>query len=59
MPECKLMLVNNQSHHSYTLACPERRKIIQFRLKKINLIYHHEAKCISGDLVGDVMVVDA
>lgn len=53
------MLVNNQSHHSYTLACPERRKIIQFRLKKINLIYHHEAKCISGDLVGDVMVVDA
>lgn len=51
----KIVLVNNQGYHSYTLACPERNQIIQFRLKNLCTNFIDEAKEIYGDLVCQVV----
>ena len=46
-----VMLVNNQGATSYTLMCPTRQKIIQFRLNKLDTTFLDKAKEIYGDLV--------
>lgn len=51
----KLVLVNNQGYHSYTLACSEHNQIIQFRLKELSIKFIDEAKEIYGDLVSSVI----
>ena len=51
----KIVLVNNQGYHSYTLACPKSKQIIQFRLKELNLEFIDEARKIHGDLVSRVV----
>lgn len=51
----KIVLVNNQGCHSYTLACPESNLIIQFRLKELETKFIDEAKTIYGDLVNQVV----
>lgn len=50
----RIFLVNNQGFHSYTLACPERSQIIQFRLKELRTMFVDEAKEIYGNLVSRV-----
>lgn len=51
----KIVLVNNQGFHSYTLACPESNHIIQFRLKELCTKFIDEAKEIYGHLVSGVV----
>lgn len=51
----KIVLVNNQGYHSYTLACPKNNQIVQFRLKELNVESVDEAKKIHGDLVSRVV----
>lgn len=48
-----LALVNHQGCNSYTLICPERDRIIQFRAPELNTKAIDEAKQIHGDLVAD------
>lgn len=55
MQEGEIVLVNNQGYHSYTLACPRSNRIIQFRLKELNIQFISEAKAIHGDLVSKVV----
>lgn len=51
----RIVLVNNQGCHSYTLACPESNLIIQFRLKELETKFIDEGKKIYGDLVSQVV----
>lgn len=55
MPGQEMVLVNNQGFHSYTLVCPDSKKIIQFRLKELNIEVADEAIKIYGDLVSRVV----
>ncbi|KAK4690122.1 hypothetical protein P7C71_g6602, partial [Lecanoromycetidae sp. Uapishka_2] len=40
-----------QGHSSYTLVCPERNKVIQYRVEELNLELIEKARHIWGDLV--------
>lgn len=46
-----LALVNNQGSSSYTLICPGRERIIQFRITELNTEVVDEAKQMYGRLV--------
>ncbi|KAL2044731.1 hypothetical protein N7G274_002506 [Stereocaulon virgatum] len=46
-----VVLVNNQGLTSYTLMCPTRQKIIQFRLNELDTTFLDKAEEIYGDLV--------
>lgn len=46
-------LVNYQGCNSYTLICPERDRIIQFRVAELNTKTIDQAKQIYGDLVAN------
>ena len=49
-----ISLVNNQGSRSYTLICPGRDRIIQFRLSELNVEVVDDAKQMYGDLVAKV-----
>ena len=49
-----IALVNNQGSSSYTLICPGRDRIIQFRITDLNVETIEEAKQMYGDLVAKV-----
>lgn len=51
MQGMQISLVNHQGCNSYTLICPERNQIIQFRAAKLNTEAVDEAKQMYGDLV--------
>ena len=53
MPGMPIALVDNQGCNSYTLTCPERNRIIQFRAAKLETEAINEAKQIYGDLVAN------
>ena len=46
-----IALVDHQGCNSYTLICPERNQIIQFRASKLNIEVISEARQMYGDLV--------
>lgn len=54
MPGLPIALVDHQGCNSYTLICPERNRIIQFRATKLNTKAIDEAKRIYGDLVAKI-----
>lgn len=49
-----LALANNQGFSSYTLTCPGRHRIIQFRTTELNTHVIDEAKQMYGDLVAKI-----
>lgn len=51
MPGTPIALVHHQGCNSYTLICPERNQIIQFRASKLNIKAISEARQMYGDLV--------
>ena len=46
-----IALANNQGFNSYTLTCPGRHRIIQFRTSELNTKVIDEARQMYGDLV--------
>lgn len=53
MPGTPIALVDHQGCNSYTLICPERNQIIQFRASKLNIKAISEARQIYGNLVAE------
>lgn len=49
-----IALANNQGFSSYTLTCPGRHRIIQFRIAELNTQVIDEAKQMYGDLVARI-----
>ena len=53
MQETTIALVNHQGCNRYTLICPERDRVIQFRATELNIEAIDEAKQMYEDLVAD------
>ena len=58
MQDRPVELVNHQGYNSYTLICPERDRVIQFRATKLNNKAIDEVKRIYGDLVASTTYHD-
>ncbi|MCJ1460303.1 hypothetical protein MMC28_010682 [Mycoblastus sanguinarius] len=54
MKSDNIMLLDNQGCNSYTLVCPDHRKIIQFRLEELDMKSIEDAKQTYGSLVSDI-----